>query len=102
VLPLPTSEPPASGINDPLLTSTFARLPFDLFKLCVESPDLPLDSVQLSFNLAKRVIAQRKKLGTVGNMDEAVVLAIRGGDGVAAIHITRKPKKRSALWKVEG
>ncbi len=55
----------------------------------------------MRFNLAKKVIAQRKKLGTTGGMEEAVVLAIKQ-ENEAAVHVTRKPKRRSALWKVEG
>ena len=103
VLPNSILESSASLTSDPLLSSIYGRLPFDLFILCVQSPGLPLDSVQARFNMAKKVIAHRKKLGTTGNMEEAVVLAIKGGESnEAVIHITRKPKRRTALWKVEG
>lgn len=101
-LPASILESSQSLTNDLTFTSLYARLPFDLFKLCVQSPDLPLDSVQSRFSLAKKVIAQRKKLVTQGNMEEAVVLAIKGGESEAAIHLTRKPRRRTALWKVEG
>ena len=88
--------------SEPILTSIYASLPLDIFKLCIESVDLPVSSVQSRFSLAKKVITLRKKRGTMGNMEEAVVLAIKGGENEAAVHITRKPKRRSALWKVEG
>ena len=74
VLPNSILESSASLTSDPLLSSIYGRLPFDLFILCVQSPGLPLDSVQARFNMAKKVIAHRKKLGTTG----------------------------TALWKVEG
>ena len=101
-LPLSILESTASLVNDPVFISVYARLPFDLFTFCVGSPDLPLETVQARFNLAKKIIAQRKKLGNRGNMEEVVVLAIKGDKGEAAVHITRKPKRKSALWKVEG
>ena len=103
-LPASVLESSASLSTDPRLLSTYAHLPFDLFKLCVESPLLPIDSsrVQDRFVLAKKAIAQRKKLGASGKMEEIVALAFNGGEEGSVVHITRRPKKKSTLWKVEG
>lgn len=97
--------------NDPRLMAAYVPLPYELFKQCIESPDLPIPFMQDRFAFAKRAIAQRKKLAqarAAGNppsaqMEESVVLALKDdGDGMA-VHVTRKPKRsRAALWKVEG
>lgn len=97
-------EPQGPLHSDPRLLSAYVPLPFDLFKLCVESPDLPIPFMQDRFAFAKRAIAQRKKraAGQGAQMEESVVLALRDdGDGMG-VQITRKPKRSRALWKVEG
>ncbi|ORY23436.1 hypothetical protein BCR39DRAFT_549296 [Naematelia encephala] len=95
-------ESGSSPTSDPQLLSIFTRLPFELFQLTLESPLFPIDNIQQRFAFAKKAIAQRKKLAGASTMDEAVVLAMKGGAGME-VHITRKPKnKRQALWKVEG
>ncbi|KAK4684725.1 hypothetical protein P7C73_g5441, partial [Tremellales sp. Uapishka_1] len=94
---------PSSQIPPAQLIQLYARLPFDLFKSSTESPDFPIHSMQERFAFAKKVVAQRKKLSGVagpGQMEESVVLAV-GGEGME-VHITRKQKRRTALWKVEG
>lgn len=94
-----SSKPLAS---DPDLLAVYSRLPFELFKLCVESPQLPFNAIQERFAFAKKVIALRKKLGASSQMEESVVLAMKGGADME-VHITRKAKRsRAALWKVEG
>lgn len=92
--------------TDPRLMAAYVPLPFELFKQCVESPDLPISFMQDRFAFAKRAIAARKKSAASQQgppMEESVVLALKDdGDGMA-VHITRKPKRsRAALWKVEG
>ncbi|KAL1409555.1 hypothetical protein Q8F55_003540 [Vanrija albida] len=97
--------------TDARLLAAYAPLPFDLFKHCVEAPELPIPFMQDRFSFAKRAIAQRKKSATTAaargppqaQYEETVVLALKSeGDGMA-VHITRKPKRgRAALWKVEG
>ena len=103
-LPASVLESSASLSTDPHLLSIYAQIPFDLFKLCVESPLLPIDPsrVQDRFVLAKKAIAQRKKLGASGKMEEIVALAFNGGEEGSVVHITRRSKKKSTLWKVEG
>ncbi|WWD16618.1 hypothetical protein CI109_101047 [Kwoniella shandongensis] len=110
VLPEQIGEEGKSLTNDPRLLSTYVNLPYDLFKSCVESPDLPIPSMQDRFQFAKKVLVQRKKLTSGASasasasgppMEESVVLAFSGGDGME-VHVTRKPKKTRALWKVEG
>lgn len=91
---------------DPRLMAAYVSLPFELFKQCVESPDLPIPFMQDRFAFAKRAIAARKKVANQSQgppMEESVVLALKDdGDGMA-VHVTRKPKRsRAALWKVEG
>lgn len=101
------------------LLRVYARLPFDLFKRALESPQFPLcesrlffpsltkligfttDGNQGRFKFAKRAIELRKQRGTTkDNEEETVVLAFGAGDGGGhAVHITRKTKKK-ALWKV--
>lgn len=91
--------------SDPRLMAAYVPLPFELFKQCVESPELPIPFMQDRFAFAKRAIAARKKAGNQGMppMEESVVLALKDdGDGMA-VHVTRKPRRsRAALWKVEG
>ncbi|WVQ94718.1 hypothetical protein IAU59_001798 [Kwoniella sp. CBS 9459] len=98
--------------TDPRLFSVYSKLPYELFKALIENPELPIQSMQDRFAFAKRVIAQRKKVAASttaatanGNngppMEESVVLAFKGGEGME-VHVTRKPKKSRALWKVEG
>ncbi|KAK8861461.1 hypothetical protein IAR55_002281 [Kwoniella newhampshirensis] len=107
VLPEGIIEDGKTLSTDPRLLSTYVNLPYDLLKSCVESPDLPFASMQDRFQFAKKVLAQRKKLsGTVSNssgppLEESVVLAFSGGDGME-VHVTRKPKRSRALWKVQG
>jgi hypothetical protein len=100
--------------HDPRLMAAYVPLPFELFKKCIESDELPIAFIQDRFAFAKRAIAARKKLAvaqaqaaggpTAAAFEEGVVLALKsdGGDGMG-VHITRKPKRgRNALWKVEG
>lgn len=82
------------------LVSAYSQLPFDLFKRCVESDELPMESTQKRFAFAKKVIASRKKAGAAGQMDEAAVLAMQ--DGGMAVIVTRRAKKGRSLFKVEG
>lgn len=82
------------------LISTYSQLPFDLFKQCVESPQLPIGSTQKKFAFAKKVIAARKKAAAASQVEEAAVLAMQG-DGMAVV-VTRKSKKGRNFFKVEG
>lgn len=97
-------EPQGPLPSDPRLLAAYVPLPFELFKHCVESPELPIPFMQDRFAFAKRAIAARKKrsTGQAGpQMEESVVLALRDdGDGMG-VQITRKPKRSRALWKVE-
>lgn len=88
--------------SDPRLLSLYSALPFELFKRCVESPDLAIQSKQDRFAFAKKVIAQRKKAVAATGMEEIAVLAFKGGDDGMEVHVTRKPKRKTALLKVEG
>ncbi|WRT65547.1 uncharacterized protein IL334_002492 [Kwoniella shivajii] len=93
--------------SDPTIISIFSKLPYELFKSIIESPEIPITSMQDRFAFTKKIIAQRKKIasssgsGNVGGMEESVVLAFKGGEGME-IHISRKPKKSRQLFKVEG
>ncbi|CAK9787124.1 hypothetical protein CC85DRAFT_286025 [Cutaneotrichosporon oleaginosum] len=97
------AAPQGTLATDPRLLAAYVPLPFELFKQCVESPDLPISFMQDRFAFAKRAIAARKKAAGVSQFEESVVLALKDdGDGMA-VHVTRKPKRsRAALWKVEG
>ncbi|BEI83452.1 hypothetical protein CcaverHIS002_0400560 [Cutaneotrichosporon cavernicola] len=97
------AAPEGTLATDPRLLAAYVPLPFDLFKQCVESPDLPIPFMQDRFSFAKRAITARKKAGGAGQFEESAVLALKDdGDGMA-VHITRRPKRsRAALWKVEG
>ncbi|WVQ74493.1 hypothetical protein IAR50_004094 [Cryptococcus sp. DSM 104548] len=88
---------------DNALVATYSLLPYELFKSLVESPDLPITSPQDRFSFAKKVLAQRKKTAVAGTpqMEENVVLAFRGGEGME-VHVTRRPKKGRTYYKVEG
>ena len=87
--------------SNPSFLSTYAQLPFDLFKLCVEHPSLPITPTQNRFAFAKKAIAQRKKAASAAQMEENVVLAV--GDEHGTVHVTQRPKRsRTALFKVEG
>ncbi|OCF34685.1 hypothetical protein I316_03728 [Kwoniella heveanensis BCC8398] len=109
-LPSQIMSDKSSLIADPRLLSVYSKLPYELFKSLIENPKLPIQSMQDRFAFAKKVIAQRKKAlsaatsggATNGSpaMEESVVLAFKGGDGME-VHVTRKPKKSRALWKVE-
>ncbi|GMK58591.1 hypothetical protein CspeluHIS016_0600330 [Cutaneotrichosporon spelunceum] len=97
------AAPQGTLATDPRLLAAYVPLPFELFKQCVESPDLPIPFMQDRFSFAKRATAARKKAAGTAQFEESVVLALKDdGDGMA-VHITRKPKRgRAALWKVEG
>ncbi|WWC87728.1 uncharacterized protein L201_002620 [Kwoniella dendrophila CBS 6074] len=97
------------------IINLFSQLPYELFKLLLESKELPIKSMQERFSFTKKIIAQRKKLlssqsklqgnnnnnNNHGQMEESVVLAFKGSDQGMEIHISRKPKKSRSLWKVE-
>lgn len=89
-------------LDDPL-SVTYAHLPYELFKALVESPELPVVSHQDRFTFVKKVLVQRKKIAPTGGpqMEENVVLAFRGGEGME-VHVTRRPKKGRTFFKVEG
>ena len=100
-LPESLLETSRSLTDNPFFLSIYTHLPFDLFKLCIESPELPIPTTQARFTFAKKAITHRKKLAGSGGMEESVVLAVASDQG--AIHVTRKTKrKRMPLWKVEG
>nr|ODN85210.1 hypothetical protein L203_05162 [Cryptococcus depauperatus CBS 7841] len=88
---------------DSSLLIAYSHLPYDLFKSLVESSEFPIASHQDRFAFAKKVIAQRKKMAPSSGpqMEENVVLAFRGGEGME-VHITRRPKKGRTFFKVEG
>ncbi|ORX36280.1 hypothetical protein BD324DRAFT_485428 [Kockovaella imperatae] len=94
IFPASLPEPLSS---DPTLFNIYCQLPYDLFKLCIESPDLPIGTTQARFTFAKKVIAQRKKLagankGASGPLMEEMVLLAVGTDS-GSVEITRRPKK---------
>lgn len=94
--------PGSAGPKSPALVDAYAALPYELFKSCVESPELPIDAIQERFAFAKKVVAARKKGAAASGMEESVVLAVKDdGDGMG-VHVTRKPKRVRQLWKVEG
>lgn len=83
------------------LLRVFSLVPFDMFKLAVESRAFEIGSDQARFKFAKDVIEMRKKGIARGHgAEETVVLAFGGGHpGGSAVHVTRKIRKRP-LWKV--
>jgi hypothetical protein len=86
--------------SNPALLTTYAQLPFNLFKLCVEHTSLPITPTQNRFAFAKKAIAQRKKAASAAQMEENVVLAV--GEELGTVHVTQRPKRsRTALFKVE-
>jgi hypothetical protein len=87
-------------VSESEFASTYAQLPFDLFKQYIESDNLPIGSTQKRFAFAKKVISIRKKAAGASQMEEAAVLAMQG-DGMAVV-VTRKPKKARNFFKVEG
>lgn len=97
----------------------YSVLPFDLFKTVLESPRLGAGvgnalSDQTRFGLAKKCVAERKKLmaaqqqrnGTPAvssgqDHEETVVLAFGAStSGGSNVNIVRKPKQNRKLWKV--
>lgn len=99
-LPSQLASNPATPITaNTTLINTYAALPYILLKRCIESPAFKFGSDQERFQFAKKVVAVRKQ--SVGPaIEESVVLAFKGDAG-SAVHITRKPKRKAALWKVE-
>ncbi|KAJ7632475.1 hypothetical protein FB45DRAFT_912536 [Roridomyces roridus] len=91
---MPESATPQPGGRD-LLLQTFARVPFDLFKLAMESPSFDIGSDQTRFKFARDAIEMRKH-GIARGAEETVVLSNFGG---SAVHIARKMRKRP-LWKI--
>ncbi|KAF8298171.1 hypothetical protein DL93DRAFT_2091395 [Clavulina sp. PMI_390] len=86
------------------LSDVYAKLPFEYFKACVESPELrPVwvgGSSQERFKFAKGVVALRKR-GVARDTEETVVMAF-GGDTGSAVHVTRRQKGGRRLLKVGG
>ncbi|EJD52895.1 hypothetical protein AURDEDRAFT_180507 [Auricularia subglabra TFB-10046 SS5] len=97
----PSANAAADSSGQETLLHVYCRLPFDLFKRALESPQFPVYGNHGRFKFAKRAIELRKQRGfTKDNEEETVVLAFGAGDGGGhAVHITRKLKKKP-LWKV--
>ncbi|THU90681.1 hypothetical protein K435DRAFT_841334 [Dendrothele bispora CBS 962.96] len=96
------SSPEPTGRE--VLLQVFSRVPFEMFKAAVESPNFQIDvkgSDQARFKFAKEAIEARKRgIARGSGCEETVVLAFGGGNsGGSAVHITRKMRKRP-LWKV--
>ncbi|KAJ3814833.1 hypothetical protein EV368DRAFT_71730 [Lentinula lateritia] len=92
-----TPKTPENGRE--ILLQVFSRIPFDMFKAAVESPNFQIGSDQARFKFAKEAIEARKR-GIARGLEETVVLAFGGGNfGTSAVHVTRKTRKRP-LWKV--
>ncbi|KAI0318347.1 hypothetical protein OF83DRAFT_34057 [Amylostereum chailletii] len=92
-------ENPQGGRN--ILLKVFARVPFDLFKAAVESPDFQIGSEQARFKFAKDAIEFRKRgVARGAGAEETVVLAFGGASAAGSVvHVTRKLRKKP-LWKV--
>lgn len=87
--------------TDPRFLGIFTILPFDLFKKCIEDPNLSLGSDQERFAFAKKVIAARKRnQGAQASAVENVVLQFGGSGQTSNVHVTRKNRQRT-LWKVD-
>lgn len=84
------------------LQAVYIRLPYELFKLCSESPDVPFSSLQDRFGFAKKAISQRKKLSPGSHVEESAVLAHVEGEEMGVLITRRSKRSRTALWKVEG
>lgn len=87
-----------------VLLQIYSRVPFEMFKAAVESPNFRPDSTgsdQARFKFAKDAIELRKRgIARGSGAEEAVVLAFGGNNLVgSSVHITRKMRKRP-LWKV--
>jgi hypothetical protein len=95
---LPQRIPPPN----PQLISIYSQLPYDLFKLCVEHPSLPVGSMQDRFSFAKKVLAARKKsgVGAGSALEETVALGFK--DGASGIEVNRKARKGRQFYKAEG
>lgn len=86
-----------------VLIPIFVRLPFGILQQAFDSPRLPIPSDQDRFNLAKRIISERKKRSTaqgpiigIGEFDEHVVLTFGSGTNVS---IMRKVRRKQ-VWKI--
>lgn len=117
-----SGSPQGHSGRDTLL-QIFSRVPFDMFKMAVESPTFQIGacswcpwspiatrllilititgSDQCRFKFAKDAIELRKRGIARGHgSEETVVLAFGGGHMSGnAVHVTRKMRKRP-LWKV--
>ncbi|KAK7054955.1 hypothetical protein VNI00_003418 [Paramarasmius palmivorus] len=102
VLEISSPSGPAQGTsNREVLLQIFSRVPFDMFKEAIESPNFQIGSDQSRFKFAKDAIEIRKRgIARGPGCEETVVLAFGGGySGGSAVHVTRKMRKRQ-LWKV--
>lgn len=100
VTPTPASPLPGGEAGRQALLDVFVRMPFELFKMAVESPDFRIGSDQTRFKFARDAIDLRKKTAQGSGAEETVVLAFGGSStGGSAVHVTRKMRKRP-LWKV--
>ncbi|KAK7467066.1 hypothetical protein VKT23_004127 [Stygiomarasmius scandens] len=93
------SSPELNGRE--VLLQVFSRVPFEMFKAAIESPNFQIGSDQARFKFAKEAIEARKRgIARGSGCEETVVLAFGGGNsGGSAVHVTRKMRKRP-LWKV--
>ncbi|KAJ4000055.1 hypothetical protein F5050DRAFT_694122 [Lentinula boryana] len=95
----PESIPTTPENGREILLQVFSRVPFDMFKAAIESPNFQIGSDQARYKFAKEAIEARKH-GIARGLEETVVLAFGGGNfGTSAVHVTRKMRKRP-LWKV--
>ncbi|KAE9400758.1 hypothetical protein BT96DRAFT_956747 [Gymnopus androsaceus JB14] len=94
-----TPSTPENGRE--ILLQVFSRVPFEMFKAAVESPNFQIGSDQARFRFAKEAVEARKHgIARGPGCEETVVLAFGGGNfGTSAVHVTRKMRKRP-LWKV--
>jgi len=98
VSPADPSAPPSGGRE--ALLQVYSRVPFDMFKAAVESPQFQIGSDQARFKFAKEAVELRKRgIARGSGAEESCVLAFGGSPGGSAVHITRKIRKRP-LWKV--
>jgi BTB/POZ domain len=106
---LPAALPASAASED--YKAMLVPLPFDIMKLLLEHPSLPISGEKARYELAKQVVAKRaarekqlrrrseekgQVLGPV--MEESVILKVGGKDG-GGVQVVRSLGRRRGLWK---
>jgi hypothetical protein len=101
----PLAALPVSANTDDYKT-LLLPLPFDILKVILEHPALPVASEKQRYELAKTVVAKRatgqkgRCSGGVGPVEESVVLRVGGGKG-SGVEVMRSFTRRQRLWRAQ-